>query len=609
MCFELKKKLCTLSVLCCLSLTPVLAEDLYPQENLRGFIQEYKMKDLTPEYISSVEMLLNEQCNNGNFETAEKTADYFVDVTKKYYGKNYEKTAFAYLKLAGLYRDKLIIDKAFENINKAQSIIKRNKNNQNLKNALYNEYVQIYSQINQPFDAITYMVKIPDEQYSSASELAAKYKRIAELYVQAGDYKNASQTFKKAIDIFNSNSNTNKYELMGTYSELSDISNYIEAKKCIDSLIAVANSFPAKDIGVRIDAQLKKLQNQSVKNKKQLDELAVLIEKNKNPFQQLSMAWLYIAYYYEQNNPKMEKKYRDYVNKFHQEFDWSKVPANSLKLAEKYEHEINSSFWNYDEAQKKVDSALDFIAPVKKYVPVIYSKFLVKGAQVNLANGNYKKAKKYIKEAQKTLNKTLEEPKYQIAELYDLYSEFYGVQNDKENALEYNSKAVDKFIELKGENNDETAGRYLKTASIYLDMGNKVEAAKYADKFLASVINKYGKNNIRTYDSMFNLSNFYRNIDENKADELYKEVLSGLNSGKVEGIYPILYYSVFISEAHNAVGIKNYALAVKYAEKSLKYAHNKGQKLDAYDILSYSYSILGKKQSASKYLKLKASLQ
>ncbi len=609
MSFEFKKKLCTLSVICFLSAAPVFADEVYSNEVLEGCVQEYKMKDLTPEYISGVEMLLNEQYNHENFDVIEKTAAYFTDITKKYYGKRNEKTAYAYLKLAGLYKDNLIPDKAFENLNNAQAVVKWNKKNQKLKDAVNREYAELYSKINQPYDAVSYIEKIPDASFSSLSELASKYKRIAEFYSQAGDTKNAKAYFNKAISTYKSDVNTNKYELMASYSELADISNPVEAKNCINSLIATANSFPSDNIGVRIDAQLKKLQNQNTRTKKELDALSALIKKNKNPFQEFSMAWLYISYYYEQNNPVMEKKYKDFVSKFFHDFDWSKVPENSLKFTEQYENAINSNFWNYEEAQKNVDLALEKIEPVKKYAPVMYSKFLVKGANVNIIKGDYDKAKKYLKDAKKALNKPAETPKYQLAELADVYSDFYRAQNDIETALKYNNDVIGQLIELKDEAADEVLGKYMKNADIYLNMDNKTEAAKYADKFLNETKNKFGKKNIRTYDAMFNVSNFYRQIDETKANELYKEVLSGLNSGKVDGVYPMLYFSVFITEAHKAVGNKKYSAAVKYAEKSLKYAHDKGQKSEAYDILSYSYSVLGNRKLSAKYLKLKASVQ
>lgn len=606
---SLKKKLCTLSVVCCLAFSPVFADEQYTPDVLEGFVQEYKMKDLSSEYISNVEMLLNKQIDTEKFAVAEKTADYYVDITKKYYGRHDIKTAEAYLKRARLYTNYIMPDKAFNDLKKAQTLIKWNKKTPDFKKNVYYQYAELYSKIGQPYDAIAYMNKNTDESYSSQAELGSKYRRIAELYAQAGDFINAKAAFNKSIDKFNADENANKYELMAAYSELADISSPKDVKKCLEGLMDTANSFPETDLGVRIDAQLKKLQMSPNRTKSQLDELSKLIDRNNNEYQKFSLAWLYINYYYEQNNPKMEKKYKDYVKKFHHEFDWSRIPDNSLILTRKYEDTINANFWNYDEAQKGVDLALNQIDPVKKYVPVMYSKFLMKGAQVNTIKGNYEKAEEYLNEASKIMEKLDKEPKYQTMELYDIYSDLYRAKNDKENAIAYNNKAINKISELKDDKADEIFGKYMKNAGLYLDMGNKTEAAACAEKYINEIKKTYGENNIRTYDAMYNLHHFYRNIDNKKSDELYNNVLKGLDSGKTEGVYPMLFYSVFNAEAHKSVERADFANAAKYAQKSLKYAHDKNQKKDTYDMLSYSYSILGKRTLAQKYLKLKSSIK
>lgn len=607
--FRLNKKLCTLSVICVLAISPVFAEVQYTPDTLQGFVQEYKMTDLTQEYVDNVEMLLNNQIDNEKFAVAEKTANYYIDISKKFYGKHDSKTADAYLKRARLYSNYIMPDKALSDLGKAKSLIKWNKKSPNLKKDVNNLYADFYSKIAQPYDAISFINKIPDDIYTSESEAASKYRRIGELYVQAGDNKNAAVYFNKAIEKFKSASDLNKYELMAAYSQLADISSTPDALKYIDEIARVAESFPKNDLGVRVDAKLKKLRFQQNRTKKQLDDLSVLVDKTNNEYYKYSLAWLYISYYYDNNNPKMEKKYRDYVKKFDRPFDWSRIPDNSLILTRKDENNINSNFWNYDEAQKAVNSALDKIEPVKKSAPVMYSKFLVKGAQVNTVKGNFDKAEEYLKEAQKTLKKPDAEPKYQIAELYDAYSELYKAQNDKEKSIEYTNKAIEKYETLKGSSADEILGKYMQKASMYLDMGNKEEAMKYADKFISETKKAYGANNVRTYDAMFNVHHFYRNLDDKKADELYKQVVNGLNSGKTVGVYPMLFYSVFNAEAHKAVEKADFAQAAKYAQKSVKYAHDKYQKKDTYDILSYSYSILGKRTLANKYLKLKASVK
>ena len=137
MSFGLKKKLCTLTIVSVLAAAPLFAGEVeLTPETLQGFVEQSKMTNLSEEYITGVGQILNKQIDEGNFADAEKTANYFIDISKKFYGRHHAETAYAYVTRARLYRNFIMPEKAIPDLKKAESIIKWNIKNKPIMNIL-----------------------------------------------------------------------------------------------------------------------------------------------------------------------------------------------------------------------------------------------------------------------------------------------------------------------------------------------------------------------------------------------------------------------------------------------------------------------------------------
>lgn len=603
--FKMKKSLCTIAVICCLALSPAVADEKNTDSyNHEGYIQQYKMTDLTPEYIDCVGSWLSRLHEEGNFKEAVKTADYYVDISKKYYGKHNEKLFPAYMSRARLYRDYLIPDKAFKDLENAQALLKWSKNSEELKKQLNYEYVEFYSSVKQYYDSIDYLEKI-------SQDLVHKYAYEAYLYHRAGDTNKASEYSKKALKEASVKADTN--ELMWLYCELAGRSIPQYALKYIDMQNSLADSLPYDNANAKIGAKIRKLQyfesmNQLVENKKMLDAVAASASKLKNNEFEVPLAYLYITYYSEKGDHNMVKKYQKILDKHKQPpFDWSKVPSESLKWSEKYEQDTD--WGNLNEAQKAVNNALKQIEPVKKYVPLFYSRFLTRAAQISIAKRDFKLADEYLSLAEKALKKPANTPKFQKAELYNTYAEYYKQKGEFETALNYLNKSLDIFKEIRKKDDYELLFQYKLIAGVYLLMDKKDKFDEYMEKTIDLCKEVYGENHIHTYENMYYIYTDYKHAGLEKADTILDSIIDAFDNNKVIGNNKGIVYSVYISKFHDLINKGDFENAAKYGEKAIKYAVENDWKADTYSELAYVYSNLGNKAMAEKYNKMKKSVQ
>lgn len=632
---KLNRKLCVLAAICCFSLAPVFADTQSSSDFLKGSVHEsesvdaapqYDMTNLTPEYISDIEASLDQRIDEttalagryrideNTFNAAKNMADAYIQMTEQYYGAKSAKTAQAYTKRARIYKNLIMPDKAFSDLKKAESIAKKTSNKE-IKAEIYNEITDLYSVIGQPEDAAAYAEKIIAEKlYADNASLAGEYVRNGNLYAQAGILNKSADYFRKALKGYDEMPALDKYGKAAAYSGLLSVVNPKEEERLVEEFSKFAESLPADDMPIKISARLAKLRyynemNRITEQKKLLDETAKIISKNPNPYETMAISEYYMSYYNQMNNPAMVKKYSDIIKSFtYTDFAWDTLPKDSLLILSKYSMDIAENYGNLEEAQKAADAALNKIEPVKKYVPVRHAQFLLDGARINIAKGDFDKSKKYLKAARKALKKADTEPRYEEAGLYDVYSDYYLSKNDSEKAIKYADKAAGLYTELKGDTSFEATGINLRKAYMYDKLGMKDEAARETETMIEKVKEKYGADNVWSYEAMYNASYLYRNFDEKKADEIYKETAAALVNGRISGVSPMLFYGVYITEAERALSAGNNQNAVKYAEKASRYAYSTQDKQGAYRILSEAYEKMGRKSLSAKYKKLSGSV-
>jgi len=349
---KLNRKLCVLAAICCFSLTPVIADTQSSSDFLKGSVQEsetleteprYDMTNLTPDYISDTEASLNQRIDEttalagryrideNTFSAAKNMADAYIQMTEKYYGEKSAKAAQAYTKRARIYKNLIMPDKAFSDLKKAESILKKTSDKE-IKAEIYNEFADLYSVIGQPEDAAAYSEKIISENlYSDEAALAGEYLKSANLYSQAGILDKSADYFSKALSKYESLPVPDKYGKAAAFSGLLSVSSPKEEERLVEEFLRFAESLPSEDAGIKISAKLAKLRyynemNRITEQKNLLDETARMISKNPNPYDTILISDYYMSYYLKMNNPAMVKKYSDIIKSL------KAIPA--LKLQE-----------------------------------------------------------------------------------------------------------------------------------------------------------------------------------------------------------------------------------------------------------------------------------
>lgn len=601
---KINKKLCTLAVVCVLTVLPTFADNQCTEKDIQKSVVSMNMNNLSAEYLSQVEQLLYKQMHEAqDYDSALVTLNYFIDASKKYYGANNSLTGFAYVAKERYYSGLMIPNLAKESLDKTYEFYLLNQDSNDLKSNVLGDYVNYYSSIEQPYDSIKYLNELLKIQPKNANT----YLAIGQIYLNMKNYKEAENLFKKYYEELQKDTNTNFFQYHISMANLYQSEGKLEL--FADELNEAENILKQKDnnIDAKVDLNRSKIQYyidalEFDKALSVLNETEELLSKYGKDVQKKNLIQQYIDCYKDKQDLSNFTKYAKKIDK-----TYDSLPQESLipmTLAEK-KIDIYKDLNKLDKADEYANTALAKLEPVKEFVPYLYGKYLKKAAEVKIQQDKTQEAKILLDKAIESHKKAAPETAYEFYEVYKTYGELYNRDGNLDEALNYYNKAANILKPLIGEKGNDLADIYSSLANIYRNTDKLKEAVLMADKAYEIKEHCSGKNHVKTLESKLNKYHTYKAAGlDDEASKIISEINIIVSNGQSIGDKPGFFYSLNLENGHIALQNKQFDAAIIYANKALEFAKTKNKKIEVYNLLYQIYSESGNKLKAYKYKKL-----
>lgn len=606
-----KNILCSVLLVSCLYSVPVFAQDnvQYTDKELKKCVSQLKMDGLSDQYLVQVERLVYEQAWNRQSDKALNTAQYLINASKKYYGINHPRTGFAYIARARVYQGMALFNKSMQDLDIANSIYLKNPTDYDLANNVMLTYSMQYMFVKQYAKSIDYLQKTLSKEYQY-NGMSYVYSELANLYAQSRNVKKALEYYDKQYNDLMSNNLAISPNMFNYYLSVAGL--YRNIGLYADT---VKNLEKAEKVLAQLDDSNKKLLISLNKAKIMylnevryfdevialLSETEALVEKYGSTHDKEHIKSYYIDLYKEKKEFSNTYKYFNEIEKL-----YKNLPEDSLAIifpiSEK-QIEIYKDMQEFEKSSQAVCRAFKKLEMQKENVPSLYAYFLLKKFDLNKDENKLDEAKIALDTAFEYYNKSIPANSYEFYEVYKRYGYLSAHKGDNIEALKYFNKAVNINIKLLGEYNRELSEIY---ADIANNIDNEKEAIEYIDKAISIRKVCYGEKHVKVYSKLINKYHIYNKFGkQEEAAKLLEQINNDINSKKVKGSHRLgVDYQLSLINAHNALSHNDVVKAKFCANEALKYASNKTEKREVYELKYHIYSNSGNKLKASKYKKL-----
>ena len=590
------KKLSTLTLICCLAIAPVFAQEEFNEEKFLKEIKKAKAENLNDDSIDKVKgLLFNKLFEEKNGIKTLKIANIEVEASRKLYGEDSLGLGYAYTDLidTSIYTQSPL--KVLELIKKAEAISQKHPTDKSLHINTQRNYETLYSHFEQPSKALKYVIARSDEAEKEEHQLR---------YIKAQE--NAKQTLKLLKDLEKEAIKTNNESLLSkVYSYYitvySDTDNYNEMFKVIEK----AEKYTPNDKG--LEGAIVNAKNTYEKETSQFDKARELIEeyyKDKTYIEKLEYHNMLCDIEKDSKNLEKAIEHIEQMNDFYSD----SFPKDSKMFAHYiYEKfiDVYKDMEEFKKVKKYVDEYKELTEASKEITPIYYAKYLDKLSSYEQAINDHKAALNERKRAA-ILYETYEPTAHKLAELYKDIAESNVNLGNTNAAIEYSKKALEHNLKYQGETEKDLKDVYSVLARTYAQIGNTEEEEKYLDKAISVYSNLLGKNNVKTLQEELEKVHFYNKIQQNeKAEAILNKVNKLVSENKHIGYSPDFLFKLVTINSWNSISKGDYEQALKDLEliKDVKFyrAHEKQQ---INEIKYHIYKNTDNKIKAYRYKKL-----
>lgn len=586
------KKLSTLTLICCLAISPVFAQDEFNEEKFLKQIKKEKIENLNKESLGKLSGFLYKKLfeeRNGN--EALEISNIEVEGSKYLYGENSLELGYAYTNLitTSIFTQSPL--KTLELIKKAEEISQKHPTDTSLHRNTQSNYETFYSHFNQPTKSLEYVVAKSDE-----------YDRKIHQLRYTAEQENEKETLKLLKKLEKEALETNNDSLLATvYSYYLSLYLSIDDYPKMFEIIKKAENIPSlKETVIRTKSSYYKDLSQFDKARELMQEL----NKGKTYTEAIDNIG---ALFYIENESKNLEKALSYINYLNNYFE-KRYPKDSSLFA-KYTYEqlidINKSIDNDKEVRKYLEKFRLLVEESKDVTPIYYAQYLYKLGNYELYKQNFEKAIKIQKTAIALYEKH-EPAAHKLAELYKDIAEAEINNGNVENAFNYIKKAEEHNLKYHGETEKDLKDIYSIYARIYARVGDTSNEEKYLDKAISTYSELLGRNNVKTLQEELEKYYFYNKTQQNnKANAILNKVNKIVAENKHIGYSPDFSFKLATINAYSSIDKGDYEQALKDIDviKDIKFYRN-FEKQQINEIKYLAYKNTGKKLKAYKYKKI-----
>ena len=483
-------KLCTLAIICCLSITSAFAADeiKYEKEILKA-IKQNKIENLTEDYINQVQELACKQAyDKKEVIKALKTVDYLIKITQKFYGTNSQELARAYAQKADILSSFGSPSEAINAIKEAEKHAFLNLQNEEDANYIKNSYKHLYLQIEQPTKAKEYTTTESDKNQKILTEI--QYLKNVDQYKKA--IKKLKTLEKTALETNNKDLLADIYviflDIYKNSNNYKEVLNYLEKAEKLEKEYDYLK-YPIVDTKSNYYKEFSEY--------KKAKEIILTNFPTKTEQEKAAVYDMLYDIDKTANNIELSLEYVKFIDNFYSQ----KYPKNSIErtkfIYDKY-LAVYKDLNNKKKAEEYFKKIEELIVPEKEIAPILYANYLVERAHFNGYIDNHEKAKEAFEQAISIYEK-IEPSKHILAEVYGYYAEYNFYENNKI-GFKYIKKAIKHNKKYYSNSNKTLADFYEKLIKFYAETGNNKKAQKYLNKTIALYTQMYGENNIKTIE-------------------------------------------------------------------------------------------------------------
>lgn len=603
-----KNILCSALLLCSLCTLPVFAQDdiQYTDKALQESISHLRMDNLSHEYLMKVEDLLYKQFYNMEYDKALNTAQYFINASEKHYGLQHPRTGFAYIARARIYQNMFLFNKSILDLDIANSIYLKNPTDFDLANNVLMTYAVQYSSLRENIKAISILQKTLSKEYQY-NGMYSVYGEIANAYTQSKNIKKALEYYdKKYEDLVENNlaiSDDMFYHHLSLVQLYQTVGLHLKAAESLENAKALLSKLQDTDKKLLISFNKSKIRHLNEirffdEELALLSETEDLVKKYGDKLDKEQIKSLYIDLYKEKKVYSQSYKYFNDIEKI-----YSNLPKDSIAIIFPiYEKQIDlyKDMKNYDKSNEAVCNAFKKLQNQKEYAPAVYAYLLLKKFDINNEENKLDDAKIALDTAFEYYKNSIPQDSYEFYEVYKRYGQLNAHKGNRTEALKYFNKAKNINIPLLGEVNCDLADLYSDIAN---NSDNEKDAIEYINKSINIRKACYGDKHVKVYRKLINKYYIYNNFgNHEEAAKLLEQMNNDVNSKKITGhTASSIDFALNKINAYNALSLKDFNKAKILADNALKYATNRKEKQEVYELKYNIYSSLGNKIKAAKY--------